>query len=221
MTPSINRRDVLDKSWEEVWRVQTAIFWNSSQNQCSGNTKSKLILKFGTAVFLVLQVSTTSSAWETKQTNKKKTLKNLASDFLFLLIFSHRLCGVHILASASSMSWACHPGTLSSRLRSSGHPLLSGVVKPLLVLLLLATIPGCTYSPPLCQSELSVSLVQLGDTCIPNSLASPSGKDTSSLIDKDVCGFFSCSSNHPHCKFFLCPILVNSLCPFSWLLKCQ
>lgn len=126
MTPSINRRDVLDKSWEEVWRVQTAIFWNSSQNQCSGNTKSKLILKFGTAVFLVLQVSTTSSAWEMK---RKKTLKNLASDFLFLLIFSHRLCGVHILASASSMSWACHPGTLSSRLHSSAVPWSSFIVR--------------------------------------------------------------------------------------------
>lgn len=85
MTPSINRRDVLDKSWEEVWRVQTAIFWNSSQNQCSGNTKSKLILKFGTAVFLVLQVSTTSSAWETKQTKKK----NIEKSSFWLLISSH------------------------------------------------------------------------------------------------------------------------------------
>lgn len=166
---SCNRqKEFIGQEWERRLEVgQAAIFWNFSQHQCPETTTdtSRLILKFETAAFLVLQVYSTSSAWKAKpnqtKSNKKKTFKNLASSFLFLFIFC---LGIH------TVQIPCHDFVIQKffprfdYLQCPSHLLSLGVVESLTLLILATTPAACLHflcaspnsalAPPSCETDV-------------------------------------------------------------------
>lgn len=202
-----------------VWRDQAAIFWNSSQHQCPGTTAdtSRLILKFQTAAFPVLQVYSTSSAWEAKQ-NQTKQKENIKKSSLQLL------ASFHLLSWDPYVQIPCHDFDIQEffprldHLQCPSHLLSSGVVESLTLLILATTPAACLHLP--CASPSSASAQPSCETDV-HWLALPlhSGRETG--FDRQRGSRTSLASlkspsivnplSTPHCK--------ATVCPLFWLLS--